>query len=138
MGTMSRALAGCLGAVIPWRALTLGNEDELRSDIPSPEPREQRAEYGLFTVPPRSQNNGMLRLKQDVDPPCSDCVITAMSANLEYPDGSTADARDGMWMHHIVFSNKGRLDQVCGGLKPGQRFWGAGNERSPLDLTNGG
>jgi hypothetical protein len=97
-----------------------------------------KSNYGTFTVPSRSKDNGMLRVKKEVDPPCLDCAITVMSANLEFLDGTTADPRNGMWMHHIVFLNKARLDGICGDKKPGQRFWGAGNERTPLDLTNGG
>ena len=135
---MRKAFAGLLSVALYAHALAHEDDDISKPSIADHDVRRKKAEYGTFTVPPRSEDNGMLRFKNDVDPPCSDCVITVMSANLEYPDGTTADAGNGMWMHHIVFLNKANLDGACGEKKPGQRFWGAGNERSPLDLTNGG
>ncbi|EME41507.1 hypothetical protein DOTSEDRAFT_36893 [Dothistroma septosporum NZE10] len=108
------------------------------ADIESLHPIHKTITYGTYDVPPRSQDNGMLRFKQDHDPPCTDCLITSISVNIQYPDGTTADPTNGMWMHHMTFANKGRLDGVCGDQQPAQRFFGAGNDRSPLDLTIGG
>lgn len=126
----------CLGLYA--HALAHEEDDISKANLGHQDAREIKADYGTFTVPSRSEDNGMLRFKNEVDPPCSDCVLTVMSANLEYPDGTRADAGNGMWMHHIVFSNKANRDGVCGDKKPGERFFGAGNDRSPLDLTNGG
>jgi hypothetical protein len=61
-----------------------------------------------------------------------------MSANIEFLNGTVADTASGLWMHHAVFSNKGRVDSICGDTKPGQRFFGAGNDRGAVDLTKEG
>ena len=135
---MRKALAGLLSVAL--YALALAHEDDNMSkpSIADHDVQAKKVEYGTFTVPFRSEHDGMLKVKHDVDAPCSDCVITVMSADLEYPDGTTADAGNGMWMHHLVFLNKANVDGVCGKEKPGERFFGAGNERPRLDLTNGG
>lgn len=133
---MRKVFAGLLSVALYAHALAY--EDDISKPSIANDVRRKKVEYGAITVQPRSEDNGMFRWKKEVDPPCSDCVITVMSANLEYPDGTTADATNGMWLHHIVFLNKANLDGTCGEKKPGQRFWGAGNERTPLDLTDGG
>lgn len=108
------------------------------ADIESLQPINKTIAYGTHDVPLRSQDNGMLRLKQDYDPSCTDCLIMSISTNIQYLNGTTVDPTNGMWMHHMSFANKGRLDGICSDQQPAQRFFGAGNDRSPLDLTIGG
>ncbi|KAK1074538.1 hypothetical protein LTR48_009309, partial [Friedmanniomyces endolithicus] len=57
-----------------------------------------------------------------------------MQAQLEYANGTIADAETGMWMHHVVFLNRGRNDSVCD--RRGQRFFASGNERTAVDFTS--
>lgn len=80
----------------------------------------------------------MLRFQQRVAAPCSHCLVTFMQSQLEYSNGSTADAETGMWMHHVVFVNMNAKDSVCPDELRGQRFFASGNERTPFDLTAGG
>jgi hypothetical protein len=68
--------------------------------------------------------------------PCNDCLITGFNGGLEFTDGSNANAYNGMWLHHSVFINMNRTDTTCPRFP--DRFIGAGNERTPIDLTVGG
>jgi hypothetical protein len=135
---MKKTVTGILTIALYAHALTHKDDVMSKPSLANREERERKVQYGEFNVPARDEDNGMLRFKRDVDPPCSNCVITVMSANLEYPNGTTADAANGMWLHHILFYNKAHRDDICGEKEPGQRFFGAGNDRTPLDLTNGG
>lgn len=135
---MKTFFPGILTIALYAHAFAHEDDEMANPSIAIQEVKERKLEYGKFAVPARNKENGMLRFKGDVDPPCSNCVITVMSANLEYPNGTTADAANGMWLHHILFYNKAHRDDICGEKKPGQRFFGAGNDRTPLDLTNGG
>lgn len=68
--------------------------------------------------------------------PCQDCLITAALPNLEFEDGTTANANTSMSLHHTVLFNLNRTDATCETFP--ERFLAAGNERTPLDLTLGG
>jgi len=73
--------------------------------------------------------------------PCQNCYITSIAVDLEYPDGSVANANTSMWLHHATILNIARRDIVCTWRKEEdnyERVWGAGNERTFLDLTLGG
>lgn len=81
------------------------------------------------------EDNGMKEFKEkSATLPCKDCIITWMQAGLEYPDGTVADAGNGMWLHHTVFSNLARQSQVCPTKKYGDRFFASGNERTPVNI----
>jgi hypothetical protein len=73
--------------------------------------------------------------------PCQDCYITSVAVELEYPDGSVANANTGMWLHHTAIMNPARTDITCTEKREkhrDERVWAAGNERTFLDLTLGG
>ena len=70
--------------------------------------------------------------------PCTECLITWMQAGLEYPDGSVANADNGMWLHHTVFSNLNRLSRMCPTEWHGDRFFASGNERTPINICMDG
>ena len=89
--------------------------------------------YGTYAVTARSKDDGMSHFKTAIAPPCTECLITFMQAQLQYTNGTRADAETGMWLHHVVFHNRARNDTVCPSSK--QRFFASGNERSPIDLT---
>lgn len=99
-------------------------------------PEHHKLEYGRYTVPSRAENNGMLEITDQIDPPCKDCLITFMQVALEYADGRNADADTGMWMHHFVFVND--QETTYEGETEGHPFFASGNERTRLDLTRGG
>ncbi|KAK0367220.1 hypothetical protein LTR91_005175 [Friedmanniomyces endolithicus] len=94
-----------------------------------PELGSQRVKiaYGSHVVQSKSEKDGMSKFQSPVPPPCTDCLVTFMQAHLEYANGTVADAATGMWMHHVVFLNRGRNDSVCD--RRGQRFFASGNER---------
>jgi hypothetical protein len=69
----------------------------------------------------------------DVPMPCHECLITGYLPNLQYENGTTANANSGMWMHHIGVSNLNRTDAACYNWP--DRWIAAGNERPALDLT---
>ncbi|KAK3111372.1 hypothetical protein LTR53_013458 [Teratosphaeriaceae sp. CCFEE 6253] len=101
-----------------------------------PELGSQRVKvsYGSHVVP----NDRMSHFQSSIPAPCrsDDCLITFMQAQLEYANGTTADAATGMWMHHVVFLNSGRNDSVCATRMPAQRFFASGNERTAVDFTS--
>jgi hypothetical protein len=68
--------------------------------------------------------------------PCTDCLITFMQADLEYPDGSYANADTGMWLHHAVLVNLNEPDAVC--ASEPNRIFASGNERTAADISNNG
>lgn len=70
--------------------------------------------------------------------PCSDCLVTWMQAGLEYPNGTVANADNGLWLHHTVFSMYNKPNAVCKNKGGGDRFFASGNERTPFDLTANG
>ncbi|KAB5543063.1 hypothetical protein GE09DRAFT_237012 [Coniochaeta sp. 2T2.1] len=94
--------------------------------------------YGPFTVPGMDEDAGMREFQSDLAMPCSDCVITHIQADLEYPDGSYANANTGMWLHHVVVYNMNRTDATCSEGTYPQRIFASGNERTKFDVTMGG
>jgi hypothetical protein len=106
--------------------------------------------YESVTMQGRGQNDGMMKfIIADAEPPCTGCVITQMYADLEYPNGTSALADDGMWLHHALFKNEGKGSSTKAALSkretlqtcnstPFETFFASGNERSGVDLTLGG
>jgi hypothetical protein len=80
-----------------------------------------------------NDGGGMAEFESALFMPCSDCGITHIRADLEYPNGSYANADTGMWLHHTVFYNMNRTDTTCS--KWPERIFASGNERTPADLT---
>jgi hypothetical protein len=95
--------------------------------------------YGPFTVPEMSVDSGM---KQFVVPiaqkPCSDCLVTWARAGLEYPNGTVANANNGLWLHHVVFLNTEKTATICPQSLKGDPFFASGNERTPVDICVSG
>jgi hypothetical protein len=77
----------------------------------------------------------------DIKLPCRDCYITAIQADLQWKNGTSAHiAPGGAWMHHIVLSNRGtatkpKKDPIC---NMPQRMFASGNERTPVRLNGHG
>jgi hypothetical protein len=74
--------------------------------------------------------------------PCSNCYITGMKANLVDTSGNVVGIHDNLMLHHMVLFNAGdgRTDATCGlsflGFL-GQRFFAAGDERTPIEAQPG-
>jgi hypothetical protein len=72
---------------------------------------------------------------QDAAMPCRNCIITWMKAGLTYENGSEANAETGLWLHHVVLTNRGKNRDMRGcGKRRGDRFFASGNERTEVDL----
>ncbi|KAK5133623.1 hypothetical protein LTR08_007571 [Meristemomyces frigidus] len=95
--------------------------------------------HGPFTVASMDVNNGMADFQQEnVQMPCTDCIITWMQAGLEYPNGTVANADTNLWLHHTVFWNMNRTSAVCPGLDNLDTFFASGNERTPANICANG
>lgn len=111
--------------------------------------RSVKIRYGPFTVRGGGANGGEGMIWNQPTPkiakPCSNCMIMAMNAGLEYMDGKDANTDSLMWLHHMVLFNIGRglSDATCRGLGlphmivgttvgNSERFFSSGNERTPV------
>jgi hypothetical protein len=107
--------------------------------FPSHGSKRVEIQYGPFTTPSSSVNNGMQTFEViTATKPCSDCLITWMQAGLIYPNGTYANANTGMWLHHVVLTNTARPAAVCGFSNGGERFFASGNERTPINICVNG
>ncbi|KAK3312677.1 hypothetical protein B0H66DRAFT_537761 [Apodospora peruviana] len=70
---------------------------------------------------------------RDVLMPCRECLITGFTTDLQWEDGSTANANKGVWLHHTGLMNLNRTDASCPEWP--ERINVNGNERSPFDMT---
>jgi hypothetical protein len=96
--------------------------------------------YGPFLAPSVKVNMGMKDFSlQNMTLPCRDCYITGFQAELAFPNGTIANANNGMILHHAILYNANRRDVSCSTLERGiERNFGAGNERGIVDLTQQG
>ncbi len=99
--------------------------------------------YGPFTIPAASgMDMGHIenQLNLWVNKPCTGCVITSMTPNLVYPDGTRAGANTGTLLHHMVLSSQFRSDPTCSGNLlglVGERFFASGDERTVIEFPPG-
>lgn len=103
----------------------------------SPRIHERTVTYGPFSVEPGMGHGhgGLNTALGNIDKPCEDCQIVAMSADLTEADGRSANYDTESMLHHVVLFNQGARDATCPG-RP-ERFFAAGNERTPLLLPRG-
>ncbi|CAK7226080.1 hypothetical protein SBRCBS47491_006107 [Sporothrix bragantina] len=109
-----------------------------------------RTTVGPFAVPAMvandtSDDNGMGTFQTFAALPCRDCFITGFSYGVRYVEANgtvsadEANINTGMYLHHALLINLNRTDATCppplGGV---QRMFGAGNERTYVDITNNG
>jgi hypothetical protein len=107
--------------------------------FPNHNSKRVKITYGPFTVPPMSVNSGMEDWIISVaQKPCADCLVTWVQAGLEYPNGTVANADNGLWLHHTVFWNTARTAIICPHSGPGDSFFASGNERTPVDICVNG
>ncbi len=110
-------------AVIPQDLDQLGRRATVRYPIPLFPNRLGGSEHRNIIVPVLPK-------------PCEDCFITWMQPNLTFLDGTPAHLDRGLMLHHTVLFQTGKVDATCGpetglGLL-GERFFAAGNERTPI------
>jgi hypothetical protein len=92
--------------------------------------------YGPFNAMPSTTNNGMdSYLLPNAAAPCTNCLIKFMQANLEYPDGSYANADTGIWLHQALY-NLNEPNAVC--PTTSNQIYATGNERTTADISNSG
>lgn len=92
--------------------------------------------YGPFAIPGSNDpvTMGMVSNQMyNITMPCHDCLITGWSSDLQFLDGTSANANNKMWMHHTGLMNLNRTDQACEHWP--ERIAVNGNERSPFDFT---
>jgi hypothetical protein len=86
-----------------------------------------------------SVNNGMQDFgEKPAQQPCSDCLITWVQAGLEYPNGTTANANTGLWLHHTVFASTASKALVCPTNGSYEHWFASGNERTPANICVNG
>jgi len=104
--------------------------------------KRAKLKYGPFLVPSVKEDMGMKEFQiEKMSLPCRDCYITAFAADLEYADGTYANANTSMWMHHMAILNINHTDASCpkhGSNHSIERIFAAGNERTVIDLTMNG
>lgn len=103
-----------------------------------PELQSQRLKirYGPLTAPSAHDNGGMASFYFPIQPPCTDCLLTHIQADLEYANGSYANVNTGLSLHHVVIGNL-RLPSVTCPYVP-ERLFASGNERTPANICLNG
>lgn len=92
--------------------------------------------YGPLAVPGTGDEaTGGMQAFRDKDAvmPCYECLITGIQTDLQWEDGTTANANKGIWLHHTGLMNLNRTDAACPEWP--ERVGVNGNERSSLDFT---
>ena len=101
-----------------------------------PPTRTADVRHGPFLVPAAVGNQaGTFSAFLPAMPmPCTNCFLTGKYVDLVFEDGRSANLDNGLMLHHVVMFNTGRPDATCGPDTAigslGERFWGAGNERT--------
>jgi hypothetical protein len=115
---------------------------------PMPKPRGRVAEvlYGPFPLP-AVDSGGQAhynRIMPALPAPCVNCMVTMMSPDLVYADGSSANLSTGPMLHHTVLFDPMREDPTCsrsngGGAVGmfGHRVFASGNERTTMIMPDG-
>src|SRR5829696_127215 len=108
-------------------------------------------DYGPWTIPagngdPHPADHtlmGMIenQIVQNVAKPCTSCKIIGVTPDLVYSDGTRANIDRGPMLHHFMLATQasGKSDLTCAGTTVGllgQRFFAAGNERTPIDIQS--
>ena len=100
--------------------------------------QRQAFTYGPFAVPGMGDHDhhDMKNFGFAMPPPCSDCFVTYAQGDLQYPNGSYANANTGMWLHHVIIANLNRAGIVC--PTNAELAFASGNERVPINICSNG
>ncbi|KAK0742343.1 hypothetical protein B0T21DRAFT_381975 [Apiosordaria backusii] len=101
--------------------------------FPSLEPQRLQIKYGPFTTPPTHEHNGHHKTYFRTNPPCYDCYLTAVKADLQYPNGTTANTNTGLWLHHVVITNLVQSSITC--PEGAEIIFASGNERTEVKIS---
>jgi hypothetical protein len=105
----------------------------------APRVHERTVTYGPFSVDPSMGSGpghgGLNTSRTNIEKPCEDCSIVAMSADLTEADGRRANFDTQSMLHHVVLFNQSAEDATCTGWP--ERFFASGNERTPFLLPRG-
>lgn len=106
-------------------------------------------DYGPYTIPAGagdphdSMSMGMIanQISTNVAKPCTDCTIIAIRPDLVDASGARVNVDSGPMIHHALLAANatGKSDATCRGTVVGalgERFFAAGNERTPIDVTS--
>jgi hypothetical protein len=113
---------------------------DARGDFPSHPGTMVRWRYGHYTVPAKGANPyGQIHNQiLTISAPCTNCRITDMVPDIvDANTGQSLNIADGIMLHHFVLINPGATDTTCSTMgqgQLGQRFWGAGNERTHFHM----
>jgi hypothetical protein len=164
-------LAAFISVVGILLAVVVAGDAVTRSADPAEAATTTSVRYGPFHLPagtmsgPGQLHNTIVRegscswltdifahcLNQPVPPPCTDCYITGMVADIVIAGTDTSlNHMNGGMLHHVVNLNFSRNDPTCPpnlfgntinqlGFSEGgnERFFASGNERTPMDLPPG-
>lgn len=130
-------LAGSLVSADPAAAQGAGTGDVAPSaDSPErPLGMPTTVRYGPLLLAPAGLEPAHAEfLLTQAPKPCVNCFLTSLRPDLVYADGSPANLDTGVMLHHANWIQAGASDVVCPGDsvwgRMGQRFFGAGNERT--------
>lgn len=87
---------------------------------------------GSFLLPPAPVGTAQVNHPEiELTKPCEDCFITGFVPRLVYDDGSPADMRTGVMLHHFGLYDPSRPDPAGGRCAWGGPVVGGGDEREP-------
>ncbi len=112
--------------------------------MPKPRGKVTTMRYGPFVLPAAANggNDHRNQILPAILPPCVNCLVTSMTPDLVYADGSPANMDTGPMLHHSVLFDTLTNDPTCGRGDStvgfiGHRVFAAGNERTPMILPEG-
>ena len=99
-----------------------------------PQPVGQKTTWrlGSFVLPPAPLGLAQVNHPEiELAKPCEDCLITGFVPRLVYADGTPADMRTGVMLHHIGLFDPLRPDPAEQRCSWGGPIFGSGDEREP-------
>ncbi|KAF2431429.1 hypothetical protein EJ08DRAFT_660018 [Tothia fuscella] len=143
-------LALFLGTIESWTyKAPVSRVAEIQEDSSTwPNAKKKKIRYGPYRLPPISEKNlESYLLKQQglavslqagvTKPSTQDHVLLDVVAGLEFDDGTTAEVKDGAWLHHAVLVNVGPgvVDTDCSSPYY-DYFFENGNEKEHVLYAN--
>jgi hypothetical protein len=136
---MRAALLAVLVGAVSLAATPGARANHPAAPVPLPAHEQQSILYGPYTVPPKWAGGVHLAVGP-VTPLCNGCTLTSMTADLVDAAGRSVNVREGVMLHHVVFSQYSVQDATCGRSGAGgfgDRFFAAGNERTKITFPPG-
>lgn len=103
---------------------------------PQPVGQKRTWKLGSFLLPPAPAGTAPLnRPAIQLEKPCDGCWITGFVPRLVYADGTSADMRTGVMLHHFGLYDPAKPDPAGQRCAWGAPAFGAGDERAPWLVT---